>query len=118
MDSRMKRWTATLATTIFFSATIAHGQTITFKKKEDKPPFIVDTTNSKAVKLGEKKLTYIWTCNACPSFINTEYKYGFKIQRAGCIETGKIRRHNRRVVRQINKVYGRHWFQNNKSNFY
>jgi hypothetical protein len=78
----------------------------------------VDSTNRKAVKLTNKNLTFFWVCHACPTFIDTKYKYGFTIKRSGDIMTPFIKRNNRKVVRQINKIYGKNWFEENKSHFF
>ena len=77
-----------------------------------------DTINKKIEKFYKKELTYYWPGNYCPSFTNTKDYYGFKIECIGCLVTGQINRYNRRVVRRINKMYGKNWFQNNKSKFY
>src|SRR3972149_9295606 len=76
-----------------------------------------DTTNANAVKLAKDSLTYFWVGRACPAFMNTEYKYGFKIKCVGCILTKKISKNNNRVERKIDKVYGKNWFQNNRKYF-
>ena len=78
----------------------------------------VDTTNANAIKLYKKNLTYYWIGRSCPAFVNTEYKYGFKIKCVGCIATLRKEWHNKRVVRKINKVYGKNWFEENISTFY
>lgn len=77
-----------------------------------------DTINRKAVLVSKKHLTYLWTGRAHPDFIDTKSKYGFKIKCKGCRRTGRIIRHNRRVVSKINKVYGENWFEENMKFFY
>ncbi len=77
-----------------------------------------DTPDQRIERLSQKRLTYYWFGFFCPSFINTKDIYGFNIECAGCIVTGQINRRNRRTVRKINKVYGKNWFQTNKSKFY
>jgi hypothetical protein len=78
----------------------------------------VDSTNIKAKNIAKKNLTYLWYGRYCPSdFKNMKYKYGFKIRCVGCVVTGHIHRHNDRVVRKINRVYGKGWFEENKVNF-
>jgi hypothetical protein len=77
----------------------------------------VDSTSREAVKLRQYKLTYLWTGRGCPDFINTEFKYGFKIRCAGCIVDKKLNNHNKRVIRKINRVYGLGWFKRNRINF-
>jgi hypothetical protein len=78
----------------------------------------VDSTNIKAIKVNKKNLTYIWYGRACPSkFTNMEYRYGFRIKCSGCNVTKHIKRQNRRVIKQVNRVYGKNWFEENKMNF-
>ncbi len=77
----------------------------------------VDTLNP--IKSVDKNvLTYIWTGRYCPcakpAIIN---QYGFKIVCAGCILTKKIIRHNRRVVRKLNRKHGKGWFDAHKNSF-
>lgn len=68
----------------------------------------IDSTNIKAKILAKKNLTYLWYGRYCPSdFKNMKDKYGFKIRCVGCVVTGRIHRHNDRVVRKINRVYGK-----------
>jgi hypothetical protein len=79
----------------------------------------VSTTKEKVEKLAKKNLTYFWNGRGCPStFENIKSKYGFKIKCIGCIATGQIKRHNKRIIRKINKVYGKNWFEENKTSFY
>ncbi|HTF03624.1 MAG TPA: hypothetical protein VK826_06335 [Bacteroidia bacterium] len=73
----------------------------------------VDTTNPKAVKLAKKKLVYYWVGNACPYYDAPVTKHGFRIVCVGCITRLRYIIHNRRVVRKINRVYGKNWFQEN-----
>jgi hypothetical protein len=72
----------------------------------------VDPTNKNAVSLTKKNLAYYWTGVAYPPS-NSEYLYGFKIISTGCIVTRSIERNNRRVVKAVNKVYGKNWFEEN-----
>lgn len=78
----------------------------------------IEKEQEKALELSGKNLTYFWSGRACPPFINTEEKYGFKIKCAGCIVRGKIKRNNRKVIKEINMVYGENWFEENKQHFY
>lgn len=73
----------------------------------------VDSTNQNAVRLAKKNLTYYWSGIACPPLKNTEFLFGFKIICTGCIVTRSIERNNRHVVKKVNKVYGKNWFEEN-----
>lgn len=68
-------------------------------------------------KVKSKNLTYYWVGRSCPDFNSPESRYGFKIVCSGCIQTKKIKRNNTRAIKKIDKVYGRNWFEENKSKF-
>ena len=74
----------------------------------------VSAQDSKIETLKKKDLSYYWIGRTCPAFRNPEERFGFKIECAGCIRTPKIQRNNRRVVKAINSVYGKNWFEENK----
>jgi hypothetical protein len=67
--------------------------------------------------LRDKNLVYQWAGRGCPTFKDTKTLYGFEIECCGCIVTGKIERNNRRVIRQLERVYGKDWFASNRDKF-
>jgi len=77
---------------------------------------IISAQDNKLEKIKAVNLTYYWVGNACPEdkFVIMESRYGFKMQCVGCSATARELRNNRRVVRKINSVYGKNWFEGNK----
>jgi hypothetical protein len=80
----------------------------------------VDTLHPKAAKLAKKNLTYYWFGWGGFPFADIATQYGFEIHNVGCIVTHGMLRHNKRVIRKINRVYGENWFEEtfrNPANF-
>lgn len=77
-----------------------------------------DSIREEAAQVATFDLTYWWAGWACPTFVDTKEQYGFSIKCTGCGVSAIHIRHNRRVERRINKVYGKDWFQNNLATFY
>lgn len=67
--------------------------------------------------LRDKKIVYQWTGRGCPKFKDTNTIYGFKIECCGCVMTRKIKRNNRKVVKQLERAYGKNWFSINRNKF-
>lgn len=74
----------------------------------------VEPDSAQIAKVRSKHLVYYWVGMPCSSFKN-EYaeQFGFKIGCVGCKDKLRYRIHNRRVIRKINRVYGRNWLQSN-----
>lgn len=68
-----------------------------------------DPDHKKAEKLEKRRIVYYWTGRYCNPVGKTEH--GFTIKCTGCIVSRKIKLHNKRAVRRINRVYGKNWFQ-------
>jgi len=75
-------------------------------------------TKKKINLMTKKKVTFYWIGRACPPFVNTESKYGFKLECKGCILTRKIKKQNRKAIRKIDAIYGVGWFDKNRQTFY
>ena len=73
----------------------------------------IDSTNPKAVHLSKKNLTYYWIGISCFQQDNSMNEYGFRIVCVGCIAHSRYIVHNSRIVRKINRVYGKNWFEKN-----
>jgi hypothetical protein len=70
-------------------------------------------------RIKRKNWTYYWVGNLCPpTFKNTFDLYGFKIECSGCILTKKIDRNNKRIIKEVEKIFGQNWFKDNRNNFY
>jgi hypothetical protein len=76
----------------------------------------VSGQNKNIQKLKNKKLTYYWVGKICPNFSNPELRYGFSVKCVGDNPPRRTNRNNKRVVRKINSVYGKNWFEENRSN--
>jgi hypothetical protein len=79
---------------------------------------IINSTDINARQLAKKHLTYFWVGRSCPQFIDTQNIFGFKIKCKGCLITDRIKRHNEKVIKKINQIYGDSWFEKNKNKFY
>lgn len=67
----------------------------------------------KIKKTKSKELIFFWPGIDCPSFKNTYDLYGFKIACSGSTDTRKINKNNKKVVKIINHIYGKDWFDQN-----
>lgn len=67
--------------------------------------------------LRNENLVYQWAGRGCPRFNDTNTIYGFKIECCGCALTRKIERNNRKVIKQVERVYGKNWFALNRNKF-
>jgi hypothetical protein len=81
-------------------------------------PLFAQMDPVKRDKLSKKHLTYFYMGRACPPVTNTESKYGFQIKCKGCVVTLGRQWHNKRVVRKIDRIYGKGWFEENRSSFW
>lgn len=71
----------------------------------------------KIKKTQSKELIFFWPAIDCPGFKNTYDLYGFKIACSGSIDTGKINKNNKKVVKKINRIYGKDWFEQSVKSF-
>jgi len=76
-----------------------------------------DINTDKIKKLQSKKLIFLWPGIDCPVFKNTYDAYGFKIACSGSIDTRTINKNNKKVVKKLNRNYGKGWFDLNVKSF-
>jgi len=88
---------------------LAFSISIVFAQREINP--------EKVEKLQSKKLIFLWPGMNCPAFKNTYDVYGFKIVCAGSINTTTLNKNNKKVVKTVNRTYGKDWFNQNVKSF-
>jgi len=71
----------------------------------------------KIKEVRSQKLIFLWPGIDCPNFINTYNLYGFKIACSGSVDTRKINKNNKKVVKKLNRIYGEDWFYKNVESF-
>jgi len=66
----------------------------------------------KLKELQSQNLVFLWPGLNCPEFNDTHKIYGFRIVCAGTVDTRELNKNNKRVVKKLERVYGKEWFHN------